>query len=137
MRVVRLDVAGVAVRARGVLERGEGDGQVDGAANGGPPGAVAGALVCVLPEHVFGKVGAAPDGSGGVQPFLHEPCERRAAPARQTVVPARQTVVPSEDQTSIFVRTRAMTSLVNSLVVAWPPRSGVRTPAAVASSTDS
>ena len=38
---------------------------------------------------------------------------------------------------SIFVRTRAITSSVNSLVVAWPPRSGVRTPVAVASSTDS
>ena len=46
-----------------------------------------------------------------------------------------QTVVPSEDQTSILVRTRAMTSSVNSVVPAWPPRSGVRTPDAVASST--
>ena len=36
--------------------------------------------------------------------------------------------VPSDDQTSIFVRTRAMTSSVNSVVEAWPPRSGVRTP---------
>ena len=50
---------------------------------------------------------------------------------------AGYTVVPSEDQTSIFVRTRATTSLVKPDVVAWPPRSGVRTPAAVASSTDS
>ena len=38
---------------------------------------------------------------------------------------------------SIFVRVREITSLVNSLVVEWPPRSGVRTPVAVASSTDS
>ena len=38
---------------------------------------------------------------------------------------------------SIFVRTREITSSVNSDVLAWPPRSGVRTPVAVASSTDS
>ena len=38
---------------------------------------------------------------------------------------------------SILVRTRPITSSVNSVVVAWPPRSGVRTPVAVASSTDS
>ena len=38
---------------------------------------------------------------------------------------------------SIFVRTRPITSSVNSVVVACPPRSGVRTPVAVASSTDS
>jgi hypothetical protein len=43
----------------------------------------------------------------------------------------------SDDQMSIFVRTREITSPVNSLVLAWPPRSGVRTPVAVASSTDS
>ena len=35
---------------------------------------------------------------------------------------------PSEDQTSSFVRTRSITS-VNSVVPAWPPRSGVLTPA--------
>ena len=50
---------------------------------------------------------------------------------------ARQRVAPSDDQTSIFVRTRATTSDVNSLVEACPPRSGVRTPAALASSTAS
>ena len=49
----------------------------------------------------------------------------------------RQTVEPSDDQMSTFVRTRAITSSVNSDVVAWPPRSGVLTPVAVASSTDS
>jgi Domain of unknown function (DUF389) len=48
-----------------------------------------------------------------------------------------QTIEPRDDQTSILVRTRRMTSSVNSVVVAWPPRSGVRVPAAVASSTDS
>ena len=45
-------------------------------------------------------------------------CQRFATPS-----------MPSEDQTSIFVRTRPMTSSVNSVVPAWPPRSGVRTPA--------
>ena len=43
----------------------------------------------------------------------------------------------NEAQISIFVRTREITSLVNSLEAACPPRSGVRTPAPVASSTDS
>jgi hypothetical protein len=42
---------------------------------------------------------------------------------------------PSDAQTSSFVRTRPMTSPVNSVVDAWPPRSGVRTPDAVASRT--
>jgi hypothetical protein len=43
--------------------------------------------------------------------------------------------VPNDDHTSIFVRTRAITSSVNSVVEACPPRSGVRTLDAVASST--
>ena len=47
------------------------------------------------------------------------------------------TVEPSDDQTSSFVRILSMTSEVNSEVDAMPPRSNVRTPAAVASSTDS
>ena len=60
--------------------------------------------------------------------------EGQLTKARQV---ALQTVEPSDDQMSTFVRTRAITSSVNSDVVAWPPRSGVRTPVAVASSTDS
>jgi hypothetical protein len=48
---------------------------------------------------------------------------------------SHQTLEPSEDQTSILRVTRSTTSLVNSVVPWWPPRSGVRTPAAVASST--
>ena len=39
----------------------------------------------------------------------------------------------SAAQTSSFVRTRRMTSSVNSLVPAWPPRSAVRTPSATVS----
>src|SRR3954453_22219189 len=61
---------------------------------------------------------------------------RNSLQARLHAQPA-QRVAPSEDQTSILVRTRAITSLVNSLVEAWPPRSGVRTPAPTASRTDS
>ena len=44
---------------------------------------------------------------------------------------------PSDDQTSILVRTRLITSSVNSDVVACPPRSTVLVPDAVASRTDS
>src|SRR5205807_9537217 len=40
-------------------------------------------------------------------------------------------------QTSIFVRTRRITSSVSSIVDAWPPRSAVRTPSDTASSADS
>ncbi len=52
-------------------------------------------------------------------------------------VPDAQAVEPSDVQMSIFVRTREMTSSVKSDVVAEPPRSGVFTPVAVVSSTDS
>ena len=45
--------------------------------------------------------------------------------------------VPSADQASSFAPTRLITSSVNSVVPAWPPRSTVRTPAAVASRTAS
>lgn len=44
---------------------------------------------------------------------------------------------PNDDQTSSLVWMRPTTSVVNSVVPAWPPRSGVRTPEAVASSTAS
>jgi hypothetical protein len=58
--------------ARGgrTLERGEGDGQVDGAPDGrtprwrGRPGVRSGG------EHVFVNLGGAPDGSGGLQAIL-------------------------------------------------------------------
>ena len=44
---------------------------------------------------------------------------------------------PREDQTSSFVRTRSTTAVVNSVVPALPPRSGVLTPEASVSSADS
>ena len=43
----------------------------------------------------------------------------------------------ADDETSIFVRIRSTTALVNSVVPAWPPRSGVLTPEAIVSSTAS
>ena len=46
-------------------------------------------------------------------------------------------VCPSVAQTSSLERTRAMTSSVNSVVEAWPPRSAVRVPAETASSAAS
>jgi len=95
-------------------------------------------------EHVFATVGSRADGTGaGGRPLAaylrwlsrfrckadcRAPEQRRAG---------GQTVVPSEDQTSIFVRTRSMTASVKLVVPSWPPRSGVRVPAPVASSTAS
>ena len=51
----------------------------------------------------------------------------RARPSRSRPAPPQPSSV---DQISSFVRTRAITSSVNSDVVACPPRSGVRMPAA-------
>jgi hypothetical protein len=48
-----------------------------------------------------------------------------------------QTEEPSDDQISTFVRTFSTTASVNSVVVAWPPRSNVLTPPAVVSSVAS
>jgi hypothetical protein len=50
---------------------------------------------------------------------------------------ARACQDPSEDQTSSLVAIRSMTASVNSVVPAWPPRSGVLMPAATVSSTPS
>ena len=75
-------------------------------------------------EHVFAKLRGPSDGM--------LPLQRNLQPAGTP-----QTAEPSEPHTSIFVRTRAMTSVVNSVVPALPPRSWVRTPRAVDSRTDS
>ena len=70
---------------------------------------------------------------------------RRPAVVGSSGSGSRAFIVPSEGrpqglprrqsaaQTSSFVRTRRMTSSVNSLVPAWPPRSAVRTPSATVS----
>ena len=59
------------------------------------------------------------------------------APARATTRRYRAQREPSDDQTSTFVRTFSTTASVNSLVVAWPPRSIVFVPVATVSSTPS
>ena len=51
--------------------------------------------------------------------------------------PCYRSTSASALQTSIFVRTRRITSSVNSVVEAWPPRSAVRMPSETASSADS
>ncbi len=48
-----------------------------------------------------------------------------------------QAAEPNEDQTSSLVPTRSMTASVNSVVPAWPPRSGVLVPEPTVSRADS
>lgn len=67
-------------------------------------------------EHMFGSVGGASDGTDFRLVYAAD---------------------PSDDHTSSFVRTRATTAVVNSLVPAWPPRSGVFVPDAIVSNTAS
>jgi hypothetical protein len=114
--VVGAQDGGLAGHARlelGVLKQGEGADGGGGAVEEGRSG-----------EHVFGKLWVASDGTGG---RCNGACRVRA----------RYTLLPREPQTSIFVRTRSMTSVVNSVLPACPPRSGVLMPAATASRTDS
>ena len=59
---------------------------------------------------------------------------RPGAPGRR---PAGYTDEPSDDQISTFVLIFSTTASVNSVVVAWPPRSKVFTPPAVVSSVAS
>ena len=65
-----------------------------------------------LSEHMFATLSGVSDGTRPVQRFLQGP-----RPAYNA------------DHTSSLVRTRATTSSVNSVVPAWPPRSGVLIPA--------
>ena len=100
-------------------------------------------------EHVFARLRIRPDGSGVfvrratrtsvlVAVFVTTCCKRSCTDGRgESLGVSGYTVAPREDQTSILICTRRTTSEVNSVVPAWPPRSGVRTPSAVASSTDS
>ena len=76
------------------------------------------------PHGVGGLPGRAAIGAAG--PKL--PCREKCGGAQ---------LAPSVDQTSILVRMRSITASVNSVVPAWPPRSGVLIPPAIASSTDS
>lgn len=68
-------------------------------------------------EHTFASVRIGSDGSGASQGILQ--------------------VSYSDDQISSLVRTRSITASVNSVVPAWPPRSGVFVPEATVSSADS
>jgi hypothetical protein len=71
-------------------------------------------------EHMFASLRRGSDGMGlGLQVSLHQAAD------------------PREDQISSLFRTRSITLSVNSVVPAWPPRSGVLTPAPTASSADS
>lgn len=145
-------------------ERREGDGEVDRvskAARDGPEPfgdagaarAVArGAVACrSCGEHVFAWCTHSRTEHMFVQPRLQRRrvcagwrpgmrgvarCRRRC---RRSVRAARlaQRPAPSELQASSLVLIRPITSVVNALVEAEPPRSAVRTPAAVASRTDS
>ena len=62
------------------------------------------------------------------------PRAARALPAAQAPAHARGAYDPSDDQISTFVLIFSITASVNSVVVAWPPRSSVLIPAAVVSS---
>jgi hypothetical protein len=74
-------------RARRALERGKGDGQVDGAPDRLAPLTRGGPGVRRGGEHVFVTVGAGPDGSGELQAILQGRArgERRAAAAAARV----------------------------------------------------
>ena len=61
----------------------------------------------------------------------------RRRSARASIAGGETSAAPSDDQTSTFVRTFSTTASVNSLVVAWPPRSIVFVPVATVSSTPS
>lgn len=90
-------------------------------------------------EHVFGKLRRPSDGplwtvrNGRKMAWLCGVRCNGSCSSKRTAV--RHTDEPSDDQTSILRLTRSTTSDAKSVVPWWPPRSGVRTPAAVASST--
>ena len=78
-------------------------------------------------EHMFVRVGEASDGTGErVEPSL-------SASLRSS----RHVGERKEGEALSLVRTRSTTTEVNSIVPAWPPRSGVLIPAAMVSSTAS
>jgi hypothetical protein len=72
-------------------------------------------------EHMFVRVERGADGTG----------------PREAVLRAAQAAEPSEDQTSSLFCTRSITASVNSVVLEWPPRSGVFSPEPTVSSAAS
>jgi hypothetical protein len=105
------------------------------------------ATSAVAPGEAYPRPGCAEHARGGAAPAPTG--ERKPAAAAGGVAATAAsgvagdraagpyTDVPSDDQASSFARTRDTTSSVTSVVDAWPPRSGVRTPAALASRTAS
>ena len=84
-------------------------------------------------EHMFVRVGTPSDGTGGPA----SPGDARDAPEPPGPPTTRYTVGPREDQTSNLAAIRLTTSVVNSMVPACPPRSGVFVPEAIVSNADS
>lgn len=83
-------------------------------------------------EHMFGRLSGRSDGTGLAQGILQG---SKKSPGNYGFL--RMGGIYSEDQISSFVRTRSTTASVNSVVPAWPPRSGVLVPEATVSRADS
>lgn len=95
-------------------------------------------------EHMFASVRIGSDGRWVAQGNLHRSrsCRGRRAATGPGEAPRQPRAALwerpySDDQISSFVRTRSITASVNSVVPAWPPRSGVLVPEAIVSSADS
>ena len=73
--------------------------------------------------------------AGGTYVRKTTPTVGRNAP--MTLRSSRAAHDPSDDHTSSLVRIRSRTASVNSVVPAWPPRSGVLVPAAIVSNVPS
>jgi len=127
--------AGGPGRARGeILEQNEGAGEASDTPHGIAPRGRYRAGGITAWEHVFAvfpgrRTERVCPGRNAEIPL------NRAKFAANEVAAQRAQLPPSDDQTSSFVRTRPTTSSVNSLVVAEPARSNVRTPLATASNT--
>jgi hypothetical protein len=80
-------------------------------------------------EHMFVRLRSPADGTVACP-------NRRSRPTRPPP-PAPYAAEPSDDHTSNLAAIRFTTSVVNSVVPAWPPRSGVLIPAATVSKVDS
>ena len=90
-------------------------------------------LAINLASIVAGRHGRARRPARALRPAPGEAPRRPGAPGRRPAY----TDEPSDDQISTFVLIFSTTASVNSVVVAWPPRSKVFTPPAVVSSVAS
>ena len=90
------------------------------------------ALWCQL-EHMFDRLGSRSDGTGVLHEILHGKRPAGMGPAGKT--PGDLPLFAhSDEDTSSLARTRSITLSVNSVVPAWPPRSGVLMPTPTVSS---